>query len=192
MSDSQTVLITLAAAAAVIIVIIVLMAGGDFGRIGLAFRAWLTALRDPAIAPKLRALLTPSTNESGKPSGEPVRMLALLQREGRLIDFLMEDIRGATPEQIVAAVRDIHPQCQATLKKHAVLAPVLPQQEGDSVEVPIGFDPSAIRLVGNVTGEPPFKGTLQHSGWRVKELRLPPMPEGQDQLVMMPAEVELP
>jgi hypothetical protein len=58
--------------------------------------------------------------------------------------------------------------------------------------VPAGFDPSALRLVGNVTGEPPFRGTLQHHGWRVQEIHLAPPPEGQDPMVLMPAEVELP
>jgi hypothetical protein len=57
--------------------------------------------------------------------------------------------------------------------------------------VPPGFDPSAIRLVGNVTGNPPFKGKLIHHGWRVKGYNIPKVPEGQDDLVLVPAEVEL-
>jgi hypothetical protein len=60
------------------------------------------------------------------------------------------------------------------------------------VEVPPGFDPSAIRLTGNVTGQPPFRGTLQHHGWRVKDYTLQPAPQGQDEFVIQPAEVELP
>jgi hypothetical protein len=121
-----------------------------------------------------------------------VRVLALLQREGRLLDFLLEDIQSYSDEQVGAAVRDIHRQCQAALKEHLDLQPVLPQGEGSVVEVTPGFDPSAIRLVGNVTGQPPFRGTLQHHGWRVKEIKLSPPPEGQDELILMPAEVELP
>ena len=61
-----------------------------------------------------------------------------------------------------------------------------------TVEVPAGFDPSAIRLTGNVSGRPPFRGTLKHHGWRVKDYKLPAAPEGQDELVVMPAEVEIP
>src|SRR5262245_16439478 len=34
----------------------------------------------------------PEPPKPAKPSGAPLRMLALLQREGRLLDFLMEDI----------------------------------------------------------------------------------------------------
>jgi hypothetical protein len=118
--------------------------------------------------------------------------LALLQREGRLLDFLLEDIQSYSEAQIGAAVRDIHRQCRVALKEHLDLQPVLSQQEGSTVEIPSGFDPSAVRLTGNVTGQPPFRGTLQHHGWRVKEIKLAPPPEGQDEFVLMPAEVELP
>jgi len=46
-------------------------------------------------------------------------------------------------------------------------------------------------LTGNVTGQPPFKGTLLHHGWRVTEIKLAKPPEGQDEFVVHPAEVEL-
>ena len=77
-------------------------------------------------------------------------------------------------------------------KKYLSLGAVLPQNEGDTVEVPSGFDPSAIQLVGNVTGKPPFRGTLRHGAWHVSEIRLQKPPEGQDPMVLAPAEVELP
>jgi hypothetical protein len=176
--------------------IILVLSGGDFRRIRLAIRGSLRTLRDPAFADKVQALLEPPPPPPPapppKPSGAPLRLLALLQREGRLLDFLLEDIQTYPDPQIGAAVRDIHRQAQAALKEHLVLEPVLPQSEGESVEVAVGFDPSAIRLTGNVTGQPPFKGTLQHHGWRVKELKLAAPPEGQDEFVLMPAEVELP
>jgi len=170
-----------------------LLAGCDARRIGLALRAYWRTLRDPAFAPNVEALLAPPAKEEKlhKPSGAPLRLLALLQREGRLVDFLLEDIQAYPDAQVGAAVRDIHRQCSAALKEHLVLEPVLPQSEGAAVEVPSGFDPSAIQLTGNVTGQPPFRGTLQHHGWRVKDMKLTPPPEGQDELVLQPAEVEL-
>ncbi len=42
---------------------------------------------------------------------------------------------------------------------------VLGGNEGDNTTVQKGFDPSAIRVIGNVTGEPPFTGAIQHPGW---------------------------
>jgi hypothetical protein len=127
-----------------------------------------------------------------KRSAEPLRLLALLQREGRVLDFFLEDISGASDEQVGAGVRELHRKAQAALKEHLTLEPVLPQEEGATVEVPPGFDPSAVRLTGNVTGQPPFRGTLQHHGWRVKDYHLAAPPEGQDPFVIAPAEVDLP
>jgi hypothetical protein len=129
--------------------------------------------------------------EPVKPSCEPLRLLAILQREGRLVDFFLEEIDAYTDEQVGAAVRDIHRNCRKALLDHVVLEPVLPEAEGAQVTVPAGFDPSAVRVTGNVTGSPPFSGTLRHHGWRVKELRITPPPAGQDEFVVHPAEVEL-
>jgi hypothetical protein len=126
-----------------------------------------------------------------KPSGAPLRLLALLQREGRLVDFLMEDISGATDQQIGFGVREIHRNCHEALKKAVELTPVLPQEQDADVTVAAGFDPSAIRITGNVAGQPPFHGKLKHPGWRVKSMKLPAPPEGVDEFVLMPAEVEM-
>lgn len=170
------------------------LAGMEFKRISLAWSTALRIFRDSEFAGKLDALVNPpppKPEPPPKPNGAPLRLLALLQREGRLLDFLLEDVQAYSDEQIGSAVRDIHRSCQGALQEHLVLEPVLPQPEGSAVDVPAGFDPSAIRLVGNVTGQPPFKGTLQHHGWRVKQLKLTAPPEGQDEFIVMPAEVEL-
>ncbi len=188
-------LILLLSEVVVFVAALFLLSGADTHRIGIAFRAFGQALRDRSFAQEAQKLLVaPPVQElpPPKPSGAPLRLLALLQREGRLLDFLLEEIQAYPDAQIGAAVRDIHRQCQAALREHLELEPVLPQSEGASVEVTAGFDPSAIRLTGNVTGQPPFRGTLQHHGWRVRALKLAPPPEGQDEFILMPAEVELP
>jgi hypothetical protein len=175
--------------------VLLLMAGADTKRLGTAWGAFRAVLGDPGKAEKIHALLNPPPPEPPKPvkrSGEPLRLLTLLQREGRVLDFLLEDISQASDDQVGAGVRELHRKAQTVLKDHLVLEPVLAHQEGDKVDVPIGFDPSAIRVTGNVTGHPPFKGTLQHHGWRVKDFKLPAPPEGQDEFVIAPAEVELP
>jgi hypothetical protein len=175
-------------------VLILLISGFDIGRIGLALRCEWKALRDPAFKDKVQPLLgvTPAKPATQpKPSGAPLQLLALLQREGRLLDFLLEDIHNYSDADVGAAVRSIHQKCQAAIQEHLVLQPVVAQSEQSTIEVPSGFDPSAIRLTGNVAGQPPFRGTVQHHGWRVKEIKLSPPPEGQDEFVLMPAEVEL-
>jgi hypothetical protein len=120
-----------------------------------------------------------------------LRLLTLLQREGRLVDFLQEDIEALPDEQIGAAVREVHRKCRHVLHEHLVLAPVMSQPEGERVEVPSGFDPSSVQLTGNVTGQPPFRGTLQHPGWRVREIKITPPAREVDEFVLQPAEVEI-
>src|SRR5438270_2123344 len=140
----------------------------------------LARARKPAPPP-------PPPPQPPKRSAEPLRLLSLLQREGRVLDFFLEDISGAPDDLVGAGVRELHRKAQTVLKEHLTLEPVLPQREEETVEVPAGFDPSAIRLTGNVSGNPPFKGTLKHHGWRVKDYKLAAPPEGQDEFVMAPA-----
>lgn len=195
MQSYQIVLLTLAAVAVVKLLVLLAAGKGSFAHLGLACKAFFRVLGDAATAERLRPLLMPAVEGAAKPpplSPEPLRLLALLQREGRLLDFLLEDIQAATDEQLGAGVRELHRQAQTVLKEHLVLEPVVAKNEGETVEVPANFDPSAIRLTGNVSGQPPFRGVLQHHGWRAKNYTLPPLPEGQDPFVLAAAEVELP
>ena len=155
----------------------------------------LTGTPMPVVAPKPAMptnTIPPKPTAPPKPTGEALRLLALLQTESRLVDFLMEDIKGAADAQIGQAVKEIHQKASKVLKDHLTLVEILAGADGDTVTVQSGFDPSAIRVIGNVTGQPPFTGALQHPGWKVKEIKLPPLPEGQDPFVLQPAEVELP
>jgi hypothetical protein len=120
-----------------------------------------------------------------------VQLLSLLQREGRLLDFLQEEIDSYSDAQIGAAVRDIHRGCKKALAEHLPIEPVLRDQENATVRVDPGFDPSRIRLVGNVLGEPPYTGTLRHHGWRTGKSALPTLTGTQDPSVVTPAEVEI-
>lgn len=132
----------------------------------------------------------PPPPPAAKP-GEPLRLLTILQSEARLLDFLMEDFGGASDAQVGAGVKEIHKKAAAALKKYLVVEPVLAGADGDRVTVQRGFDPSAVRVIGNVTGEPPYTGELQHPGWRVKEIKLPTVADGQDPFVVQPAEVQV-
>jgi len=138
----------------------------------------------PMTAPVLKAATADG-------NGAAVQLLAILQREGRLLDFLQEDVDSYSDAQIGAAVRDIHRGCKKALAEHMPLEPVLREPENAQVRVDPGFDPSRIRLVGNVVGEPPFTGALRHHGWRIAKVTLPPPARGTDPTVVAPAEVEL-
>ncbi|MFK7985167.1 MAG: DUF2760 domain-containing protein [Sandaracinaceae bacterium] len=120
-----------------------------------------------------------------------LQLLGLLQREGRFIDFLEEDVSGFSDEEIGAAARVVHDGCKKALDEHFTIEAVHERDEGDSVRVEEGFDPHAIRLTGNVVGEPPYSGEVTHRGWKCTDVRLPKMSENHDPSVVAPAEVEL-
>ncbi len=120
-----------------------------------------------------------------------VQLLALLQRDGRLVDFLFEDISGYPDAQVGAAVREVHSSCREVLQRYVTVEPVMPGEEGRPAVVDAGFDPGAVKLVGLVTGQPPFRGVLRHRGWRVTSVQLPALPQGEGRLVIAPAEVEI-
>lgn len=118
-------------------------------------------------------------------------LLALLQREGRFVDFVRDSVDGASDADIGAAAREVHRGCRKVLDQHLSFEPVMPGAEDETVTVPKGFDPSEVRLIGEAKGEPPYRGTLRHHGWRVVDARLPTLAEGIDRTVIAPAEVEL-
>jgi hypothetical protein len=145
----------------------------------------------PAARPAEERRPARSTDLSAHHRDGALALLALLQREGRFVDFLRESLDDYSDADIGAAVRDVHRGCRNVLGQHFTLEPVMPGQEDDRVNVPRGFDPTEIRLVGEVSGEPPFRGVLRHHGWRVTALNLPTLSEGVDRHVVAPAEVEI-
>jgi len=170
---------------------------GFFARVGLAFKV----LGDAALAGKLMKLLN-------KPDAraEPVKTIAIapekahasglfvlsvLQQDGRLIDFLQQDVAAFSDEEVGAAARVVHGGCRKAIQRLVSTERVRKEDEGAGVTVPAGFDANRIRLTGNVTGQPPFKGTLKHHGWIATELKFPTLSESMDYRVLAPAEVEL-
>ncbi len=168
----------------------------------LTFILWLLllsagrGLAQQIPAPQAPLETKPKTAPSPVPEAPPspeaaIQMLAALQREGRLIDFLQEEITSYDDGQIGAAVRNIHAGCKEALKEYMEIKPVFQESEGATVTVPPGFDAKAIRLTGNVTGNPPFRGVLRHRGWQVERIRLPQSAEQKGHWILAPAEVEI-
>lgn len=180
-------------------------------RFGLAFVAFFRTWFDPEFATgvvRLRSGALPAPEpvrslpppapapapESKVKEADPraaMQVLALFQREGRLLDFLEEDVAGFADAQIGAAARVVHEGCRKALRDNFVLAPIRDEAEGSRVTVAAGYDAAAIRLTGNVVGAPPHTGTLQHRGLRVVEVKLPKLHDEHDARVLQPAEVEL-
>ncbi|WP_224243685.1 DUF2760 domain-containing protein [Hyalangium gracile] len=118
-------------------------------------------------------------------------LLSMLQREGRLIDFLQENVAGFPDADVGAAARIVHEGCRKVVQQYLALKPILQESEGASVPVPAGFDAQRIRLTGNVAGQPPYTGSLKHHGWVTTEVKFPTVSPAMDPRVLAPAEVEL-
>lgn len=182
-----------------------------FARIGLAFGLFFRVLFDGVLAGRVARLSSggPSADEPAAPPEPPapaapppaplheaptesaLQLLGLLQREARFVDFVMEDMSGYGDADIGAAARVVHDQCKKALDAHVQLERVRSEAEGSRVTVAAGFSASEVRLVGNVTGQAPFSGTLAHAGWRAASIELPKLSQGHDVRVIAPAEVEL-
>lgn len=154
--------------------------------IWLALKVFWRILTDSAFARRAETLL------QGEPTGPDLRLLAILQRDGRLVDFLQEEIDPYSDAEVGAAARDIHRGCRKALLDYLTIEPVMHGLEESAVSVPEGFDPASVRLSGHVSGSPPFQGVLKHHGWKVTSEHLPALPGSQGQsAVLAPAEVEV-
>jgi hypothetical protein len=166
---------------------LVLFDGAFAARARLARQApaALPARREPAPAPAPPRAPEPAS------STPALQLLALLQREGRLVDFLKQDIAAFGDSDVGAVARVVHDGCRKALESHAQIEPIRPEAEGARLELARGFDASEVKLTGRVQGEPPYRGVLLHRGWRATKLDLPVAVAGHNALVLAPAEVEL-
>jgi hypothetical protein len=133
----------------------------------------------------------PAAQLNEAPPDSALVLLGLLQKEGRLLDFLQEPVTSYSDQEIGAAARVVHEGCQRVLNDYVSIEPVREEAEGSRVTLSAGFDAAAVRPIGNVIGEPPFTGALVHRGWRADEIRLPKVTSGRDVSILAPAEVEL-
>jgi hypothetical protein len=177
-------------------------------RISLAFRAFFALLfhgvlsdellRDLRLrraiaepAPPARKPETPApAAPAARASDGALQIVAILQRDSRLVDFLKEDISSYGDDQIGAAVRELHDQCRDALERYIKLEPVIDGVEGTYAKAP-SKDPNLVKFIGNVPAKPPEGGTLRHKGWRAAKIDLPTIGAKQDATIVAPAELEI-
>ena len=176
-------------------------------RISYAFRAFFSILFGGALPADIaqsfgysKAMPVRSSQEKAAPPPKPqpgpsagaVQILGILQREARLVDFLMEEIAPYSDEQVGAAVRDVHAQSRLALDRYMRLQPVIDGVEGTFTKTE-GVDKAALKFIGKVppSGTAPG-GVLRHKGWKAEKVDLPPT--GSDTIansVLAPAELEI-
>ncbi|MGK5050329.1 DUF2760 domain-containing protein [Janthinobacterium sp. RB2P8] len=177
-------------------------------RIPLAFGAFFSTLSDAAYAARVEKLSLPEAAPvvpvapAPAPAAAPIilkeatpdaalQLLALLQREARLIDFTQENLGSHADADIGAAARVVHEGCAKVMREYFTIEAVRQEAEGSRIVLQEGFDSAQVRLTGNVVGSAPFTGTLSHRGWRASSVRLPKLIEQHDAAILAPAEVEL-
>lgn len=171
--------------------------GSVWNRIKLACMAFFTILFQGRLPAALEASRSPAAAPAPAPvavtdhSERAVQIMALLQRDGRLVDFLMEDVSTYADAQIGAAVRDVHAGCRRVLDRYLTLESVLAGNEGEAIALSSAIDPAAVHLVGNVAARPPVNGTLLHRGWRIVRIALPPLANESARNIVAPAEIEV-
>ncbi len=177
---------------------------GSFSqRIALAIQSFFRILGNAKYAARVSQLeVSPQLDKPALAAAEagdrPARdlrpalqLLCALQREGRLVDFVQQDILAFSDADVGAAARVVHDGCRRALQRIVQIVAVHDAAEGHSVTVPAGFDATSLLLSGNLSGSPPFRGTLRHRGWRASALCLPDIVGDVDCTVIAPAEVEL-
>lgn len=168
-------------------------------RLSSAFRSFFSILFSGELPADIAAEFgyekpqPPPVIDIPKVSDGALQMLHILQRDARLIDFLMEDIASYADDQVGAAVRTLHTDCKASLIRHVTLGPVIDSVEGTSQKLDASKtpDPARIKLIGNVPASGKVSGgLLRHRGWRASSVNLPALGKG-DVNVIAPAEIEV-
>lgn len=168
-------------------------------RLACAFRvlfdgrlaARVAELDEPAALPAPVTEPEPAKPVVSQPSAATgaLQLLGLLQREGRFVDFIQQDVASFPDADIGAAARLVHEGCRKALKAHARVVSVRSEAEG--ARVVLDSASPDVKLVGNVAGAAPFRGVLRHKGWRVEELTLPKLIGEHDPKLVAAAELEL-
>lgn len=162
--------------------------GGDLPeQIATAFGYAKVAVRRPP---------EPAREPVVKTSDGALQLLGILQRDARLVDFLMEDIAPYSDDQVGSAVRNVHEQSRESLRKYLTLAPVIDGVEGTFTKPEaagaVARGANAIKFIGNLPAQgKPQGGLLRHKGWRVDSVNLPAVNPKQNVSIVAPAELEV-
>jgi hypothetical protein len=172
-------------------------------RISLAFKSFFAILFGNSLPEQVAKAFGYVKQSDAKPAPSPkavpevrvsdgaLQVLSILQRDARLIDFLMEDITAYSDDQVGAAVRSLHEQSRASLSRYLKLSPVIDAVEGTPTKVE-SRDPNTVKLLGNVPADGKAgQGILRHKGWRVDRVDLPKLTPNQNMSVIAPAEIEI-
>ena len=181
---------------------------GFFDRFFFAWAAFFRVLFDGTFAAHTKALTSgpvpapvpvpapmlpssPPATSSDRDLNPALELLALLQEQGRFVDFLQEDITAASDADVGVAARVVHQGCRKVLADRLAIEPLRSEEEGAEVVVPAGFSAAEVKLTGALRGDAPFRGILRHRGWVAHKFTLPAPTSAHRSNILAAAEVEL-
>ena len=181
---------TVPIAAIGLVLALLVVALSFFGR---TKRDLISELAPAAVSPPPPVTVQSPAPVMEQAEAEVVAFFALLQEKGRLVDFLMEELTSYDDAQVGAAARVVHQGCRQVLQEHFKMTAVSEAEEGSQVTLPVGYFADEYRLIGKLSGEPPFTGKLIHKGWKTESVKLPRIVQTDDKRlpVIAPAEVEV-
>ena len=120
-----------------------------------------------------------------------VFLLSLFQKQGRLVDFLQQDITTFSNAEIGEAARVVHDGCAKILVDYFTMEAIRTEEEGVLVNVEADYNLSEITLTGNLRGSAPYRGELLHHGWKISDQHPPEQLDPKARFIVQPAEIEV-
>ena len=131
---------------------------GLLSRLTLALRAGWRMLMDEAFAASVQRLERGEAPAPAPVAASPrpaalrdtlpdsaLQLLMLLQQEGRLVDFLEENVTAYSDAEIGGAARVVHEGCRKVIREYVQIEPVREEAEGARLTLPAGFDAASVR-----------------------------------------------
>ena len=120
-----------------------------------------------------------------------VFLLSLFQKQGRLVDFLQQDIASFSNAEVGEAARVVHDGCARILGDYFKMEAIRTEEEGALVSVDADYNLSEITLTGNLRGSAPYRGELLHHGWKISDQHPPEQLDPKARFIVQPAEIEV-
>ena len=119
---------------------------------------------------------------------DALTLLAVMQKESRILDLIFDDLDGYSDEQIGGASRQVLRDLRDCLDSHVKIESLVDKQEGDVVQIPDAASPIRWKVIGDASAQ---SGTLTHAGYVAKKVALPEWTGTEENAsVIAPAEVD--